>query len=234
MVAAGLARRLRPLTDRTPKCLLEVQGQSMIARAVSTFAREGIDRFTVVDGFHGDDLRAHLEQRFPPGWFRFARNDDYQTTNNAYSLLLAGASDQERLLVADSDLVFEDGVVTRLLAAPGNRLALRTRGDLGEEEVKVRIDRGRIVDLDKGIPPAEAAGESLGLALFSPGAAVELFAILARRIRVERRVDEYYEASFVEWIRAGGVLEPVDVGDLRCLEVDTAEDLERARSLFAR
>ncbi len=233
IVAAGFARRLRPLTDRTPKCLLEIDGQSMIARAIRTFAGEGVERFTIVDGFQGDDLRAHLVERFPPAWFRFVRNHQYQTTNNAYSLLLAGASDRERMLVADSDLVFDDGVVGRLLAGSGNRLALRTLGELGEEEVKVRVDRGRIVDIDKGIPPAEAAGESLGLALFEPEAAVELFTVLARRVRLENRVSEYYEASFLDWIRAGGVLEAVEVGDLRCLEVDTPEDLERARRMFA-
>ncbi|MFN8546477.1 MAG: phosphocholine cytidylyltransferase family protein [Candidatus Eisenbacteria bacterium] len=241
IVAAGSARRLRPLTDHTPKCLLEVGGQSMIERAVSAFAASGLRAFTVVDGFHGDELRAHLLQRFPSTWFRFARNEEFETTNNAFSLALAaprsvGSSAHESILVADADLVFDPTVVTRLLGAEyANCLALRSRGGVGEEEMKVRLgDDGRVTDLSKEIPPQTAAGESIGLVRFSAPDAARLFDLLQAAVADGSGRTCYYEAVFVRWLRAGGELHAVDIEELRCMEIDTAEDLDAARRLFSR
>jgi choline kinase len=86
LLAAGMATRLKPLTDSLPKCLLEVGGRSIVSRAIGILADHGLRRFTLVDGFFGDLLRERLVAEFPAEWFEFVRNDVYATTNNAYSL----------------------------------------------------------------------------------------------------------------------------------------------------
>jgi choline kinase len=235
LLAAGRANRLRPLTDATPKCLLEVGGRSIVSRALGALREHGIRRFTVVDGFQGDRLRAALLAEFPADSVTFVRNEQWETTNNSFSLWLARSEPPEPMLLLDSDIVFDPGVIGRLLAdGPPNRLALRTRGDLGDEEVKVTLaPDGRIADIAKTIAPALAAGESVGIELFSADFVRDLFVTLERRMLVERRVNEWYEASFVELIEKGAAIHPVDLGELRCMEIDTVEDLERARRVFA-
>jgi len=233
LLAAGSAQRLRPLTDALPKCLLEVGGRSIVSRAVSILAAEGITRITVVDGFEGDRLRAALTSEFPPGWFDFRRNAEYAATNNAFSLRLALSNLDEPILLLDADVIFDAAVVRLLLGSPrANRLAVRTRGALGDEEMKVSLaGDARVEDIGKGLS-GRADGESVGMAIFSAAFVRRLEPVLERRLIDECRVDEWYESAFLELIAGGEPLFAVDVGDLRVIEVDTPEDLEEARRLF--
>ncbi len=195
-------------------------------------------QFTVVDGFRGDMIRQALTGDFPGLDFTFVRNDDYSTTNNAWSLMLAcnvcDAGD-EPIFLLDSDIFFEPEVIDRILTdqAP-NRLGLRTTGAVGEEEMKVRLDSaGRVVDLSKDMPLAAAAGESVGLEFFSAPSVRKLSQVLNKRMKIENRINEYYEASFVEMIQSGHDIRPVDLAGLRCMEIDTLEDLTAARQEFS-
>ncbi len=234
LLAAGAARRMRPLTDALPKCLLSVAGHTILSRAVSILAGCRITRITVVDGFAGDRVRSALRSEFPPSWFTFVRNSDYETTNNAYSLWLARRPEEESLLLLDADVVF-DAQVAGLLIEDGhaNRLAVRSRGELEEEDVKIQLARdGRIRDIGKHVSLDRAAGESVGLAAFSARFARRMFDVLERRLLRERRLDEWYESAFLELIEAGEAVYPVDLGSLRAIEVDTPQDLLRARNLF--
>lgn len=194
----------------------------------------------VVDGYRGDMVRSALTSEFPAEWFQFVRNEAWDTTGNAYSLHLAGRAagldgrEPGEFFLLDSDIAFDSEVLDRLLAAPApNRLALRTHGTIGAEEMKVRVDdRGLIVDISKELPPAEAAGESVGLEIFGAAAATRLFQVLAARVAAGVGRTEFYEESFRELIRECLPLHPVDLGDLRCLEIDTPDDLARAEQLF--
>jgi choline kinase len=234
LLAAGSARRMRPLTDELPKCLLPVAGQTILSRAVSILADFGIQRITVVDGFGGDRVRAALRSEFAPGWFSFVRNHEYETTNNAYSLWLARRPEGEPLILLDADVVFDPEVLSLLIEdGHPNRLAVRSRGGVGQEEVKIRLGPdGRISDIGKHVSLDRTAGESVGLAAFSAPFASLLFAVLERRLLHERGLDEWYESAFLELIEAGEEVYPVDLGGLRAIEVDTFEDLEEARRLF--
>jgi len=213
--------------------------ETILARAIRILASRGLKQFTVVDGFCGDQIRLALSEGFPGLDFTFVHNGDYATTNNAWSLMLACdaiEAGNEPIFLLDSDIVFEAEVIDRILTdkAP-NRLGLRTTGTVGEEEMKVRLDdAGRVMDLSKEMTPATAVGESVGLEVFSAPSVKLLSRILNKRMKTEHRVNEYYEASFVEMIRSGHEILPVDLADLRCMEIDTLEDLTAARRGFSK
>ncbi|MGH7682623.1 MAG: NTP transferase domain-containing protein, partial [Candidatus Eiseniibacteriota bacterium] len=97
-LAAGRGDRLRPLTDERPKALLEIGGVPLLVRAVREFAARGLTRFTIVDGYLGEMLRASLLKRFPEEWFHFVRNEEWASTNNAASLRLARTENPEPVL----------------------------------------------------------------------------------------------------------------------------------------
>lgn len=216
-------------------------GTPLLTRVVTQLAERGLRRFTIVDGYRGEMVRDALTTAFPAEWFHFVRNAEWDTTGNAYSLHLAGQSltaappaEPEPIFLLDSDIALDPRVLDRLLAdAAPNRLALRSQGGLGHEEMKVRLDAaGEIVDISKTMPPETAAGESVGLEIFSAPAAARLFDILAQRVAAGPGRTEFYEVAFVELIRAGVAMSPVDLGDLPCMEIDTADDLARANALF--
>ena len=236
LLAAGRGQRLRPLTDSRPKCLLEVAGSPLLVRAIDLIAARGFTNFTIVDGYRGDMIRRVLTERFPAAWFHFVRNDEWDSTNNAASLLLARGTLAEEMFLLDADIAFAPEALDLLLGDPhANRLALRSRGLLGEEEMKVRLGPdGAVAELGKSIPAADAAGESLGLEVFSAGFTLRLFDELERRVRAGHGRHEFYEAAFVALIQAGQVVHPVDMGDTPCVEIDTAEDLAYADRVFRR
>jgi choline kinase len=237
LLAAGAATRLRPLTNETPKCLLEVGGVPILRRAIDNLVACGISELVLVTGFHAEKIQAAVGAWFPSLQVTWLHNEVWATTNNSASLLLArGAVDGRDFVLLDSDIVFERGVLDALLASPhGDALALRA-GAVGAEEIKVELDdRGRVRVIGKTIAPAKAAGESIGIERFSPAGGREMFVHLADRVTQKGLVNEWYEASWQQWFDAGGAMYAVGVGDAYCAEIDTVEDLEAVgRAIAAR
>lgn len=61
ILAAGAGTRLRPLTDRTPKALVEVGGRPMLAWVMERMSKAGVRRLVVNTHFHGDQIREFLK-----------------------------------------------------------------------------------------------------------------------------------------------------------------------------
>jgi choline kinase len=234
ILAAGRATRLRPFTDNLPKCLLEVAGTPMLHRSLANLIEAGVREVVIVTGFQRERLRAAVR-----GWrldlaVTYVDNRDYETTNNAASLALAAdAIGDRRFVLLDSDLVYDAAIVRALLARGDACLALRRAADLGGEEVKVSTTHGDVVTaIGKHVAVDCADGESVGIEVFDAATAGHLFATLRRRIGDERRVDEYYEASFQQMIDEGACLTAVDIAPGRAMEIDTAADLVHAQLVF--
>ena len=87
-MAAGMAKRLRPLTDNSPKCLLRVGERSLLQRTVDALIAGGIDELVVVTGYLRNLIEDFLKANYPQLKISFIDNPDYATTNNIYSLWL--------------------------------------------------------------------------------------------------------------------------------------------------
>ena len=95
ILAAGMAKRLRPLTDTKPKCLLKVGERTLLERTVAAMAAAGISEFVVVTGYRAEmikdflDNQDGLESQGKPR-FTYLHNADFEHNNNIYSLWMAG------------------------------------------------------------------------------------------------------------------------------------------------
>ena len=237
ILTAGCSRRLRPLTDRSPKCLLTVGGAPILRQSVDNLIAVGLDELTVVTGYLADKVRDALAAWFPTLRVEFIDNPDYATTNNAYSLLLAApALGGKEFFLLDGDIIYDVEILNVLRRHGPNCLALRTMGDIGMEEVKVATDRAGLIEaIGKEVAVPSAAGESVGIEYFTAATSAFLFDVLHERVINKGQVNEYYEAAFQEMIDRGAAIDAIDIGAHYAIEIDTREDLAAAnRTLLTR
>lgn len=233
ILTAGCSRRLRPLTDHTPKCLLSVGGMPILRRALRNLIGLGFDDFTVVTGYLAHRVRAAITSWYPDLTVTYIDNPDYATTNNAYSLELAGAAlAGEEFVLLDGDIIYDAGVLQKLIEHGPDCLALRSQGDIGLEEVKVSVQGHRISAIGKEVPVPEAVGESVGIEFFSADSSTALFRALADRVHGQGLVNEYYEASFQQMFDEGVSMRAVDIAPHYAIEIDTREDLAAANRIL--
>jgi choline kinase len=244
ILAAGSATRMRPLSDSMPKCLLPVGGKPILQRIIENVAAAGVEHIGLVVGYNADAIRSFVKHHFPFLRIRFIVNPRYESTNNAFSLLMArefflseakrGAPLQD-LMMLDADIVFSPKLLPFLLAQESpNKVAVRVEGDHDEEEVRVKVDEGgKILLVGKTTPLAESFGESIGIEVFSSLAAQRLFEIVEDRVRLGNGRTEFYEASFQALIDEGVELKAIDVSRFSSVEIDTPADLLVAERMIA-
>jgi choline kinase len=115
LLAAGTGSRLHPLTLDAPKCLTEVSGEPILGRLVDNLRLQGITRLVVVTGYLDHCIHDFLEQNAADMQLDYVFNPVYRTTNNIYSLWLAREVIDEPFVLVESDLVFEDSMLTPML-----------------------------------------------------------------------------------------------------------------------
>ena len=233
-MAAGMAKRLRPLTDERPKCLLTVGSRTLLQRTFDAMIAAGISEFVVVTGYRGEMIRDFLLNTYPSSLtFHFLHNADYEHNNNIYSLWMTRKLVRGReFLLLDSDILFDPAIIQRMLQEPGTALALN-RHELGEEEIKVIVDsNNQVVEISKVCSPSEAIGESVGIEKMEADYSVALFAELDRMIEGEGLIDIFYERAFERLIPQGHSFHIVDTTDYFSIELDTVDDFNSARELI--
>ena len=234
ILAAGMAKRLRPLTDTKPKCLLKVGERTLLERTVDAMAAAGITEFVVVTGYLGNMIRDFLTSaHFSLFTFHFLDNTDYAHNNNIYSLWMAGqiVRGQEFLLM-DSDILCDPAAVLRIASEPEAALAVN-RHELGEEEMKVVVDsQMHITEISKTCRPEDAMGESVGIEKMTAAYSEALFRELDQMILKEGLIDIFYERAFERLIPQGHTFRVIDTTDYFSYELDTPEDFQRAQELM--
>jgi choline kinase len=229
ILAAGMAKRLRPLTDTKPKCLLEVGGKTLLGRTVDAMASAGISDFLVVTGYRAPMIREFLNSQYPVSVFRLIDNTDYEHNNNIFSLWLAMRElHGQEVLLMDSDILCDPETVRRVARQECSALAMQ-RHELGEEEMKIVVDSGfNITEISKTCRAGDAAGESVGIEKMTPDYTEALYRELRKMILDEGLIDIFYERAFERLIPQGHTFRVVDTTDLFSYELDTPEDFRKA------
>ncbi len=228
ILAAGVARRLAPLTDKTHKALLPVGGKAVLARMLAALADCGIRQTVIVVGHCADQVRALAGNRLGRMAIRYVDNPEY-AKGSILSLYAARAHLAEPALVMDADVLFPREFLRRLLAVPAPSALLVDRGfaDTGEE-VKLYTRGERVIGLGKKVVPEawEHVGEGIGFFKCGAQAGPVLVGALEQVIAANGELTEYEDALHVllQRIHVGWV----DVTGLPWTEIDFAEDLRYA------
>lgn len=233
ILAAGMASRLRPLTDNTPKCLLKIGERSLLQRSIDALTSNGIKEIVIVTGYLHNQIEDFVKQQYSSLDVTFIHNGVYDSTNNIYSLWLARPkADGEEILLLDSDLLYDPEIITRILNTKAENILTLIRHDLGEEEMKVVTDggsEGNIIEISKTCSPSDAIGESLGIEMMGKSYTSALYQELEPMMNQEHLENVFYEKAFERLIPKGHTFKVLDVTDLFSCELDTVEDFQNAK-----
>ena len=243
VVAAGPGSRLMPVTNEMPKCLLEVGGKTILERALEALRENGIEKIVVVRGY------CSYLVNYPN--VTYYENPNFRKNNILRSLFYAEGEMNDDFIFAYSDIIYSREIVTRLIESETD-IALtvdvnwiqtyegRDLHPISEAEL-VKVENGKVVKIGKGIVhPEEAHGEFIGLAKFSKSGA-EVMKAAYNRVAEEHPAAPFQNAASLEkaymtdmiqeLVDNGSLVQSIDI-EGGWMEIDTPQDLERARKLF--
>jgi choline kinase len=234
ILAAGLSKRLRPLTDNMPKCLIKVGEKTILQMTIDNILKNNINEFIMVTGYKENMIKDFISDNYPGLNIKYITNPGYENNNNSYSLWMTKEYIKSDSILLDSDILFDFRIISSLLESGKiDCLAVITNHKLGEEEIKVIIDStNKILHIGKNLNPKDCFGESIGIEKFSYEFFRKLGDVLERKIVKEGNVNEFYEASFQELYNGRNSMYAIDVSKYRCMEIDFPEDLTRANQLI--
>jgi len=224
ILAAGMGTRLaRPL----PKPLTELRdGRSIMKQQIDNLKTAFGEsyRVMIVVGFK---LEAIIE-RFPEATFVY--NEFFDQTNTSKSLLKAlQASGDGGVLWLNGDVVFDPQVLVRVTEQINSNqsFVVVNQSKVSDEEVKYTLDdAGYIRELSKQV--VGGLGEAVGINFVAAG---DKAALIKRLLEVDDQ--DYFERGIELAIDSDGLrFKAIDISDLYAVEIDFAEDLDRANELF--
>jgi choline kinase len=210
-----------------PKSMTELRdGRTIMQQQVEnlTAALGKKLRLTIVVGFKLEMILEHMPQA------SFVYNENYDQTNTSKSLLKAlRNSNKGGVLWMNGDVVFDPQMLNFLRSYIKKDVSFVTvdTSSVSDEEIKYTVDdAGFIAELSKGVPPAEAEGEAVGINYISSKDKKRLIKRLA-----EVDEQEYFERGMELTIAKDGVKYlPVNISDFYAVEVDFPDDLARANA----
>jgi len=234
ILAAGSSERLKPLTKKIPKTLLRINNVSLLERIINN-TYEYLKTYIFVVGHGADAVNLEIEDMKQKYDFKsiLVFNPKYSTANNCYSLYLAirfllDNNMLDDIVVINSDDIFDKRIFLRLIKESRKTmysiLIIDMEKQLGEEEMKVKVQEGKIVKISKNIPLQEASGEFIGISLIKKEYLSPLKSSLENIMAVNPNL--YYEDAFQQMIDLGYTFEYITTGGLFWNEIDTLDDLK--------
>jgi choline kinase len=225
ILAAGKGSRLNGTLGNKPKCLLRLGGASLIERQIDTLRRAGIDDIVVVVGCGADRVRRECGRGAT-----YIENARFAQTNSLYSLWLARHLLLDGFVVMNCDVVFHSQMLADLISARhADALLVGYQEDgepYGDEEMKVKVRRGLVVDISKTMAPDDADGENVGIVKFGTEGAHILAEVLDERVS-NGGARDWAPRAFGEFARLRP-LHAIGTRGYPWTEIDFPEDYERA------
>jgi len=225
ILAAGKGSRLNGTIGDKPKCLLRVGGKTLVERQIEALKAVGIDDVVVVVGCQAEAVRRTCGQRIT-----YVENSRFAQTNSLYSLWLARPLLYDGFVVMNCDVLFHTQMLSDLVTSRHEDALLIAYQEpdqtMGDEEMKIKVRRGRVVDIAKTLPCEEADGENVGIVKFGAEGARTLTSLMDQRVAAGGLRD-WAPRAFADFARVHP-LYAVGTRAFPWTEIDFPEDYERA------
>jgi len=227
ILAAGVGKRLWPITQHRPKCLIEIGGKTLLHRYLEVLASLGIQRADIVVGYKQEMIREAVEANACGVRVNFLVNDQFHR-GSISSLWIARNALDDDVIVMDADVLFHREILRRLVQSSfPNALLMDDTVKQTGEECMVVVEGDRVIALTKQMPARyDLAGEGVGFLKVRHADTPHVVASL--RSFVDREAWQMeYEDALLEFFRTVKVVHEV-IGGLPWTEIDFPEDVEKA------
>ncbi len=239
ILAAGMGKRLKDLTNDNTKCMVKVNGVTMIERMLSQLDKFNLSSITIVVGYKGKELQEYIETLNVHTPINYVNNEIYYKTNNIYSLYLArNYLLMEDTLLLESDLIFEDSVLKKIIEEPYPSLALVAKYESWMDGTVVTLDENNNIKnfLDKKhfkFCDIKSYYKTVNIYKFSKDFSNSHYVPFLEAYSKALGDNEYYE----QVLRVITLLDKPEIkatilGDELWYEIDDIQDLDIAESIF--
>ena len=239
ILAAGMGKRLKELTSNKTKCMVKVNGVSLIDRMLHQIEKYSLNRIVIVVGYEGQHLMDYIGTLGIKTPIIFVNNPIYDKTNNIYSLALAkDYLKEDDTLLFESDLIFEDAVIDELLSDPRETLALVDKYESWMNGTCLRVDENdNIKDFisGKNVQYKEVVDyyKTVNIYKFSRGFSEKIYIPFLDAYENALGNNEYYE----QVLKVITMLDDPEIKAKRLngekwYEIDDVQELDIAEALF--
>lgn len=227
ILAAGVGKRLWPVTQHRPKCLIEMGGRTLLSRYLEVLASIGIRQVAIVVGYKQELIRTAVGSRACGLDIQYLVNEGFHR-GSISSLWEARRVMDGDVLVMDADVLFHRDILRRLIqSSHPNALCLDESVTQKTEECMAVVRGGRVIALTKRMPEQyDLAGEGVGFLKVSRAALDSLVESIKTHVDKGEWEMEYEDALFDFFSRVKVGYE--QIGGLPWIEIDFPEDLTRA------
>jgi len=225
ILAAGLGKRLSSLTKEKPKSLLRVNGETILEYQKRVLQECGVENITIVTGYKSEKIERTLGPNTG-----YIYNPFYAVTGSLVSLWFAKSEMKHGFIYLHGDVLFHKQILKKLLSTHSDISLVVAKKQCVTEDMKVRVNSGQIIEINKSIEASEAYGEFVGLAKFSRKGAKTLVTILEKIVR-EGNLTDYFEYAIQRLVNEGHKVHKCDVNNLPWVEIDFVEDFEKAKKV---
>mgnify|MGYP001341430359 CR=1 FL=1 len=224
ILAAGIGSRLYPLTSDRPKCLLKIDGESILEFQVQSLKSCGINDIVVVTGYLSE-----LIMKKPYSEVRYRYYKDYSKTNNLYTLYSIRDELNEDTIILFSDVLLSLKLLKRCVENKGDNYNLIIdNNNITEKTMRVKIHNNSIYDIGNHIPINEAHGNFIGIGKFSEVGARTIKIYLERYVNDDSHINDYYTSVFYDIAKENHKISYTNVNGEPWIEIDDMNDYNKA------
>lgn len=241
ILAAGMGSRLKRITKHQAKCMVEVNGTSLIKRMLTQLINAGIQRVIVVVGYKADVLQEYIEQLHLGIELVYVHNDIYDKTNNIYSFYLAKDEIvKDDTVLLESDLIFDDTVIQGLLSDKRPNLAVVDKYESWMDGTCLELDTND--HITKFVPGSEfdfkrvdSYYKTVNIYKFSKDFLKRSYLPFIEAYMSAMGTNQYYERALKSLVELdSSLLCAKRLNGEKWYEIDDAQDLDIASSIFCK
>jgi choline kinase len=229
ILAAGSGKRLRPLTDSTPKALIEIGGRTLIEHSLANLGQCGVREAIIVIGHLGHVIRTRIGNSCLGLEICYVENPMFRESGSMYSLWLTRGQLDSDVVFMDADILYNRKILEVLLESEWmDCLSVGKLSQDSGEEVKVFVKDGLVRNIGKmAVSELECMGEYIGIVKLSESG-IDLLLKRAEQYFVAHDKNLEYE-DCMQMLCDVHDLHYEFFGDLSWTEIDVSADIERAK-----